>query len=196
MRLRLTARRKEFPGVKMRGVGIREVKLVPCLMRTTGSLWLIDHFFTFYLQFTQDTTHRAMFPIIYTLTGTVPGWRGEPLLKIGQSLAQQAGVADRITLLKGDVQKLESQNDEFDVVVNTFMMHIVDDPVAMLNEIERVAKPGGIILITDLRRIWLGCMVKKLRTAFTLEEATAIIKKSNLRPGRGLKGPFWWDYIV
>jgi len=75
------------------------------------------------------------------------------LLKIGQSLAQQAGVADRITLLKGDVQKLESQNDESDVVVNTFMMHIVDDPVAMLNEMERVAKPGEIILITDLRRI-------------------------------------------
>lgn len=75
------------------------------------------------------------------------------MLKIGQSLAQQAGVADRITLLKGDVQKLESQNDESDVVVNTFMMHIVDDPVAMLNEMERVAKPGEIILITDLRRI-------------------------------------------
>jgi ubiquinone/menaquinone biosynthesis C-methylase UbiE len=121
---------------------------------------------------------------------------GEPLLKMGQSLAQQAGVADRVTLLKGDVEKLEFPTDEFDVVVNTFMLHIVDDPVAMLNEMERVAKPGGKILITDLRRIWLGFIVKKLRTAFTLEEAAAVIKKSDLRPGRGSKGPFWWDYFV
>lgn len=121
---------------------------------------------------------------------------GEPLLEMGRSLAQQAEVADRITLLKGDVEKLEFPTGEFDVVVNTFMMHIVDDPVAMLNEMERVAKPGGKILITDLRRIWLGCIVKKLRTAFTLEEAVTFIKKSDLRPGRGLKGPFWWDYFV
>jgi ubiquinone/menaquinone biosynthesis C-methylase UbiE len=121
---------------------------------------------------------------------------GKPLLKLGQSLAEEFAVADRIDFSEGDVQKLDFETDSFDVVINTFMLHIVDDPVAMLNEAERVAKKQGIIMITDLRRIWLAFFVKKLKTAFTLEEGMGVINKSNIRPGRYSKGPFWWDYMV
>ena len=121
---------------------------------------------------------------------------GEPLLELARSLAEQAGVADRIVFSNGDVQNLNFQRDDFDVVVNTFMAHIVEEPVLMFNEIERVTKPDGKIMITDLRRIWLGLFVKKLRTTFTLEEGMEIIRKSNLRQGRFSKGPFWWDYMV
>ena len=117
-------------------------------------------------------------------------------MKLGQSLAEKAGVADRINFSEGDVQKLDFEIDSFDVVINTFMLHIVDDPVAMLNEIERVTKKQGRIMITDLRRIWLSLVVKKLKTAFTLEEGKEVINKSNIRPGRYSKGPFWWDYMV
>jgi ubiquinone/menaquinone biosynthesis C-methylase UbiE len=80
--------------------------------------------------------------------------------------------------------------------MNTFMLHVVSDPVEMLNEIERVAKPGGKIMITDLRRIWLGLVVKKLKTAFTLDEAVEVLKRSNIRQGQTSKGPFWWDYMA
>jgi ubiquinone/menaquinone biosynthesis C-methylase UbiE len=121
---------------------------------------------------------------------------GKPLLKLGQSLAEKSGVADRIDFSEGDVKKMDFKTDSFDVVINTFMLHIVDDPVAMLNEIERVAKNQGRIMITDLRRIWLALVVKKLKTAFTLEEGKEVINKSNIRHGRYSKGPFWWDYMV
>ncbi len=121
---------------------------------------------------------------------------GKPLLEMGQSLAEKSGVADRIHFSEGDVQKLDLENDSFDVVINTFMLHIVDDPVVMLNEIERVTKKQGIIMMTDLRRIWLSLVVKKLKTAFVLDEAKEIINKSNMRPGRYSKGPFWWDYMI
>ena len=76
------------------------------------------------------------------------------------------------------------------------MLHIVDDPVAMLNEIERVTKDQGRMMITDLRRIWLALVVRKLKTAFTSEEAEEVISKSNIREGRYSEGPFWWDYMV
>jgi ubiquinone/menaquinone biosynthesis C-methylase UbiE len=121
---------------------------------------------------------------------------GEPLLELGRTLAAEAGVDGRITLAKGDVESLDFPDDTFDVVVNSFMLHIVEDPVAMLDEAERVARPDARILVTDLRRIWLGLFVKKLRTAFTLAEAMAIIERSRLRAGRGAAGPFWWDYLV
>ena len=121
---------------------------------------------------------------------------GKPLLKLGQSLAEKSGVADRIYFSEGDVQKLDFETYSFDVVINTFMLHIVDDTTVMLNEIERVAKIQGRIMITDLRRTWLALVAKKLKTAFTLEEGKDVINRSNIRPGRYTKGPFWWDYMV
>lgn len=121
---------------------------------------------------------------------------GDPLLELARSLALDAGVADRITFLKGDVLDLDFDADAFDVVVNTFMVHVVADPVTMVNEIERVTRPQGRVMITDLRRIWIGWVVKKIKTAFTLEEGMEVIQKSNLRSGTFSKGPFWWDYMA
>jgi ubiquinone/menaquinone biosynthesis C-methylase UbiE len=120
----------------------------------------------------------------------------EPLLNMAESLAEQCGVADSIRFIEGDVYKLDFESDSFDVVINSFMIHIVEEPITMLNEIERVANSEARILITDLRRNWLGLFVKKLKTAYTLEEGVDVIKKSNIRYGRFSKGPFWWDYMV
>ncbi|MEA3445510.1 MAG: class I SAM-dependent methyltransferase [Bacteroidota bacterium] len=119
----------------------------------------------------------------------------EPLLKIGHKLINDEGLGDRIILLKGDAQDLKFEKDSFDVVINTFLLHIVENPILMLNEIERVAKPDAIILITDLRRGFLAYLVPKFRTAYTAEEANIIIKKSKIRKGGSSKGLFWWDYI-
>jgi len=119
----------------------------------------------------------------------------EPLLDIGRNLISKEGLEKRITILNGDAQKLQYENDTYDVVINTFLLHIVENPISMLNEIDRVAKPGAKILITDLRRGFLAYFIKKFRTAYTLKEATDIIEKSKIRKGRLSSGLFWWDYI-
>ncbi len=121
---------------------------------------------------------------------------GEPLLEIGQQLIKKAGFQDRIILHKGDVQQIEFTDNEFPVVINSFMLHIVEDPIKMLNEIERVSRPDGKILITDLRRGFLAWFIKKFRTSFTLDEALAVIRQSGLRSGIPATGPFWWDYMA
>jgi ubiquinone/menaquinone biosynthesis C-methylase UbiE len=121
---------------------------------------------------------------------------GEPLLDIGKTLIKKEKLEKQIVLLKGDAEDLQYKNNSFDLVINSFLLHIVEDPVQMLNEIERVTKPEGIILITDLRRGFLAYLIKKFRTSFTLEEASDVIKKSKIRRGKLSSGPFWWDYIV
>lgn len=120
----------------------------------------------------------------------------QPLLHMAQSLAEQSNTSDRIQFLEGDVQKLDFSDDSFDMVINTYMLHIVEKPVNMLNEIERVTSAQGKILITDLRRMVLALLIKKFRTTFTLEEARHIIETSDLRAGRYAKGPIWWDYMI
>jgi len=119
-----------------------------------------------------------------------------PLLLRAKELAETHKVADRVSFDTGDVEQMDFETDSFDLVINAFMLHIVESPLAMLNEIERVTHPEGRVMITDLRRIWLGRFVKKLRCSYTLTEAVSIIEESTLRPGKGAKGPFWLDYFV
>jgi SAM-dependent methyltransferase len=55
----------------------------------------------------------------------------------------------------GDVAALPFEDASFDFVVSTFSMHHWSDPVAGLNEIARVLRPGGKALIWDLKRgVW------------------------------------------
>ncbi len=102
----------------------------------------------------------------------------------------------QITLKTGDVQSIEFNDQAFDLIINSYMLHIVEKPVTMLNEIERVAKPAASILITDLCRGFLSNFIKKFRTAYTLDEAAAIIQKSKIRRGNYSTDIFWWDYFI
>ncbi|MGD8777501.1 MAG: class I SAM-dependent methyltransferase [Ignavibacteria bacterium] len=119
-----------------------------------------------------------------------------PLLDIGRTLIKKEGLEKQMVLLKGDAQNLQYENNTFDVVINSFLLHIVEDPIKMLNEIDRVAKSEGKILITDLRRGFLAYFIKKFGKAYTLEEVSDIIKKTKIRKGKLSSGLFWWDYIV
>jgi ubiquinone/menaquinone biosynthesis C-methylase UbiE len=121
---------------------------------------------------------------------------GEPLLDLGRSLVDKAGFSNRIELLKGDVQHIDFDTDSFDLVINTFLLHIVKKPLDMLNEIERVARPDGKIMITDLRRGWLAWLIPKFRTSLTAPEAMNILSQSEIRQGKLSNGPFWWDYMA
>ncbi len=120
----------------------------------------------------------------------------EPLLDIGLEYIAKENLEEQITLVKGDAESLNYENSSFDVVINSFLLHIVENPVRMLNQIERVTKPDGTILITDLRRGFLAYFIQKFRTSYTMEEASEIIKKSTIRKGELSSGFFWWDYFV
>ncbi len=120
----------------------------------------------------------------------------EPLLEIAEDLAERKTVEDRVTFVTGDVLDVDLPENSADIVVSSYMLHIVENPQKMLAEIERIAKPGATILITDLRRVWVAWFEKRLRTAFSAREAREIIERSDLRGGVFATGPFWWDYIV
>jgi ubiquinone/menaquinone biosynthesis C-methylase UbiE len=120
----------------------------------------------------------------------------KPLLEIGRKLVDETGLADRIKLVEGNCHELAFENDSFDVVINTFLVHIVEHPGKMLNEMERVAKPEGKVMIRDLRRGFLARIVHKFRKGYTAREAAEVLGKSQIRPGRLSNGPFWWDYIT
>ena len=121
---------------------------------------------------------------------------GIPLLEIGRRLVEKAGLGDRVQLMEGDALDISFENDSFDVVINTFLLHIIEYPEKMLNEIERVAKPEARVMIRDLRRGFLARIVSKFMKGYTAQEAAEILAGSEIRPGRLSNGPFWWDYMA
>jgi ubiquinone/menaquinone biosynthesis C-methylase UbiE len=118
----------------------------------------------------------------------------EPLLRLANKNAQAAGLERRAKFEMGDVEKIQYGDHSFDVVLNINMVHIVENPVQMLNEIERVLLPEGFLFIADLRRSWLGFIEKEIKSALTFDEAKGLISRSKLRKGSFSSSVLWWRF--
>lgn len=118
----------------------------------------------------------------------------DPLLRMANQAAEAANLGERVRFEKGDVQQIPYEDDTFDVAINANMVHLVEDPIRMLNEIERILTPGGFLFIADLRRSWLGLFEKEIRASLTLDEAKELLQSSNLRQGILSKDLIWWRF--
>ena len=120
----------------------------------------------------------------------------EPLLKLAQDHAIKENVQDRVVFEKGDVQKVRFEDNYFDVVINLNMAHLVEKPIDMLNEMERVLKPDGMLFIVDLRRSWLCLLEPEIKSGFNLDEAKELLGQSKLRAGTFSKSALWWRFTA
>jgi ubiquinone/menaquinone biosynthesis C-methylase UbiE len=118
----------------------------------------------------------------------------EPLLRLAREGAEAANLGERVRFERADVQEIPYDDDSFDVVINTNMVHLVEDPVRMLDEMERVLVPGGFLFIADLRRSWLGFFEREIRSALTLPEARKLFSRSRLREGFFAASMLWWRF--
>jgi ubiquinone/menaquinone biosynthesis C-methylase UbiE len=135
------------------------------------------------------------------------------MLAAGEERAARAGVADRVVFRRGDAADIPLPGESVDLVVSTLSLHHWSDPLAVLNEVARVLRPGGSYLIVDLRRdlgpppwllLWFATHVvvpRALRrageplnsrnAAYTPLEAAEIAGRSTLTGWRVSRGPLW-----
>ena len=118
----------------------------------------------------------------------------DPLLRLANRSAQAADLGDRVRFEKADVHEIPYDDAAFDVVINTNMVHLVDDAVQMLNEIERILTPDGCLFIADVRRSWIGLLDKTFTSALTLDEARELVDRSNVREGSFSSSLLWWRF--
>ena len=75
------------------------------------------------------------------------------LIKMALVNARKAGVADRLNFEVGNAAKLRFEDESYDMVISTGMLHMLRDPVRMLKECYRVLKQGGEAWIYDPARV-------------------------------------------
>lgn len=118
----------------------------------------------------------------------------EPLLELARAKASESVLGSSVRFERADVHEIPFEADSFDVVLNLNMVHLVENPKRMLDEIERVLIPNGFLYIADLRRSWLGLLEEEIKSGFSYTEAKELIASSNLRPGRFSWGLLWWKF--
>jgi ubiquinone/menaquinone biosynthesis C-methylase UbiE len=125
------------------------------------------------------------------------------MILAARAAADTQRLSARAEFFAGDAKKLPFPDGAFDFVFSNSVLHHLRDPVGMLDEMARVVKPGGIVLLRDLRRPgrlifpwhvrWYGRhysgLMRKLftdsvRAAYTGEELAMMLHASRLPAAR------------
>jgi ubiquinone/menaquinone biosynthesis C-methylase UbiE len=72
-----------------------------------------------------------------------------PLIEQARKLAGEEGLDDRVEFQVGDSRSLELNDSSFDVVIAHTLISHLPDPDTLVEEMKRLAKPGGYIGIFD-----------------------------------------------
>jgi ArsR family transcriptional regulator len=54
-----------------------------------------------------------------------------------------------VRFVEGELDRLPLEDDSADAAVANMVLHHAPDPVAMLTEMARVVRPGGVVAVTD-----------------------------------------------
>lgn len=101
--------------------------------------------------------------------------------------ARREGLDDRVRFRQADSQALPFPDDHFDVVINECAVGIPDDSQRVLDEMVRVVRPGGKVLIHE--SIWRGEVTREEKaeiaerygtTPLELDEWAAMLEEAGL----------------
>jgi ubiquinone/menaquinone biosynthesis C-methylase UbiE len=76
----------------------------------------------------------------------------DEMIRTARANAAAMGLSERVEFRKGEVGALPFADGEIDFAVSTLSLHHWSDPAGGLAEISRVLRPGGELLLFDLRR--------------------------------------------
>lgn len=85
------------------------------------------------------------------------------MLAIAQRKLAARGLADRVTLVRGDAQHLPYRDCEMDAATIAFGIRNVPDRLAALREMARVVRPGGRVAVLELGEPRHGLLARAAR---------------------------------
>ena len=76
----------------------------------------------------------------------------ENMLSLGAQNVKKAGLQEQIKLERVDGKQMPYRDSMFDMVISNSIVHHLPDPLPFFQEVKRLLKPGGGILVRDLIR--------------------------------------------
>ena len=76
----------------------------------------------------------------------------QSMLIVGQRNVEEAGLVQRIRLEQVDTKRMAYPDLEFDMLISNSLVHHLPDPLLFFQEVKRLVRPGGAMLIRDLIR--------------------------------------------
>jgi len=74
------------------------------------------------------------------------------MLEAGKEKIIRRGFSDKISLIEGDSEKINFGDSSFDVVMVAFGVRNFSDPLKGLSEMNRVLRPGGLVMILEFSK--------------------------------------------
>ncbi|UCG86405.1 MAG: class I SAM-dependent methyltransferase [Gemmatimonadota bacterium] len=115
-------------------------------------------------------------------------------IELAKANFEQRGLTAEFFVMNGE--KLEFEDNSFDVVYCHTVLHFTPDPAAMVHEIHRVLKPGGLaIIMTVNRRSWLNLLHKVMKVQIDHLDSP-VFHRYTIGQFRSLLAPFRHVEIV
>jgi ubiquinone/menaquinone biosynthesis C-methylase UbiE len=92
------------------------------------------------------------------------------MLALGEKANREAGLDDRIALVRAHLPGARLPHDRYDTVVSNSLLHHLDDPGALWEAAQRFAAPDGIVFVMDLLRPDSDATVRSLVATYAADE--------------------------
>ena len=106
------------------------------------------------------------------------------MIALARERVADAELASRISFVEGNATKMPFDDRAFDAVVSQDTLHLLDDPLPMLSECERVLDAQGTLVLRSVRRSWLGLLDPIFRTGYSAQELIGLAERAGLKGAR------------
>ncbi len=90
----------------------------------------------------------------------------ENMLEVGHRNVERAGFRERIRLQKCDAKRMPYADGSFLALISNSIVHHIPEPAAVIAEMVRVVRPGGLLFVRDLLRPEDDGTVRRLVQAY------------------------------
>ena len=123
--------------------------------------------------------------------------RSQAMLRLTQEHAETSGVGQVFTPIMGDTHRLGFPTETFDLVIALGVLSWLQDPNTAIDEMARVTRPGGHVLVTSLNSLDVSRLLDPRRNPlswpakWTLRLGAAALGRPPPDQARPTRHPTW-----